>query len=29
MTKGHEHYKAIEGHAGDEDPADRIEDCAE
>jgi hypothetical protein len=29
MKKGHEHYRAIEGSAGDEDPIDIIEDCAE
>jgi hypothetical protein len=29
MIKGHEHYRSLEGHIGYEDPADRIEDCAE
>jgi hypothetical protein len=28
-TKIHEHYRAIEGCAGHENPADRIEDYAE
>jgi hypothetical protein len=29
MKKGHENYRVIEGFIGDEDPVDRIEDCAE
>jgi hypothetical protein len=27
VKKGHEHYRRIERHAGDEDPADKIEYC--
>jgi hypothetical protein len=29
VSKGHEHYRAIEGRTGDEDPADKMEDCTE